>query len=164
MIYLAGPYTAYKEDGELDHYVQDLRHEVYCEIAVELGSRGFWIYTPVPHGHVWEKVSNRFLDYNYWIMHGLYMLEKACDSMIMCEIPGARKSKGLEMEIAHCELYEKQILLLPWDDVPFEQTTKKFKGENRFLVFDDEDNLSIKSILEKNNPELLKKIEELEGQ
>ena len=95
LIYLASPYT------HVDMLVRCQRAMQAAHTAARLVEKGYFVYSPVLHGHEIDKWASD-IPYQYWIDLGFKMLSR-CDLMYVLMIPGWRQSGGIKKEIEFAE-------------------------------------------------------------
>jgi hypothetical protein len=92
MLYLASPYT-HKDKG-----VMHARYIAACNAQVFLALSGRYVYSPVAFGHAVEVQTGVNLPYEYWIRHGMRMLDKST-GVVVLPLPGWQESNGVKLEI-----------------------------------------------------------------
>lgn len=103
MVYLASPYTVNPE----------LSYAIAREIVESCVKDGVAVYAPTLYGHVAAKNGS----YDYWINHGLKLLE-VCDSIVFVEsseLGPWRKSKGCQLELDQAERDGKKLYQFNYD-------------------------------------------------
>lgn len=103
MVYLASPYTVNPE----------LSYVIAREIVESCVRDGVAVYAPTLYGHVAAKNGS----YDYWINHGLKLLE-VCDSIVFVEsseLGPWRKSKGCQLELDQAERDGKKLYQFNYD-------------------------------------------------
>lgn len=103
MVYLASPYTVNPE----------LSYAIAREIVESCVRDGVAVYAPTLYGHVAAKDGS----YDYWINHGLKLLE-VCDSIVFVEsseLGPWRKSKGCQLELDQAERDGKKLYQFNYD-------------------------------------------------
>lgn len=103
VIYLAGPLTDENKD------VQEQNIKSACFAAAILRSRGDVVISPHEMGYHHPDA----LDYDGWIQHGLRLLDR-CDELML--LPKCGGSKGTYLEIQWAELNGKPISFFGVED------------------------------------------------
>ena len=107
MIYLASPYTHPRP------LIMRERTRLTARVAARLALQGEMVYAPVVHGHALHIAtkSNRKIPYNYWVAHGMEMLE-FCRSLYILITPGWDTSDGVAAELAAAYHQRKPVLYI----------------------------------------------------
>lgn len=94
MIYVAGPYY------DKDPSVIQMRMDVIYEVMAELTKRGEVAVSPMLMHPIAVKyeLPNTF---EFWDKYSFELLSK-CDRMIVVQMEGWNKSRGVEAEIEYC--------------------------------------------------------------
>jgi hypothetical protein len=104
LAYLGTPYTQYR-DGLHPAFV------CACKLVGALLRNGIVAYSPIVHMHMVAHYSNLDLvDHEFWMAADLPMMQKA-DYMIVAQMEGWAKSKGIAAEVEFFERAGKPI----WD-------------------------------------------------
>lgn len=102
IVYLATPYTRYKDGPEMA-YREAVR------ITGELLKRGLPVYSPIVHWHPCVPHAGAdYADHDYWTAVCAPMLKRS-DALLVAMLPGWDKSKGVHVEIKHFEQRCKPI-------------------------------------------------------
>lgn len=118
LTYLASPYS------HPDPEVMEHRWEETMEAAAKLASAGVFIFSPILHWHAVALKHDLPKDHVYWHDYNTFMLAR-CSSMLILTLDGWAMSKGVQAEIAYCNINHipysthslENIKLLPTQEV-----------------------------------------------
>lgn len=98
MIYLASPYTHF------DKNIRQVRAVAAGLVCATLMARGETIFCPVTNGHFLVQVSTPLQQWTHeqWIQYNFPILDQ-CKKMVVAQLPGWHKSKGILEEISRAE-------------------------------------------------------------
>ena len=110
--YLASPYS------HPDPKVKEERFIVVCKAAAELMQRGKRVFSPIAHSHAIEiyGMNGEVHDGTFWLQQDGPLLYHASE-MIVLMLHGWKESKGVQEEIRICQLINKPITYMEWDDL-----------------------------------------------
>lgn len=102
--YLATPYTAHEHGKK--HAYKDA-----CFIAASLMDAGAAIFCPIAHGHRIARYMTREQTHELWMDIDRPFMER-CDGLILAELPGWKRSRGMEEEFRFFRAAGKKIVNL----------------------------------------------------
>lgn len=115
LIYLATPYSkAYPESPR--HEALPHAHRGACIIAARMIARGFKVYSPIAHTHpIAEHGKLNPLDHDLWMNLDAALMDRS-DVLVVVQMRGWNKSKGVKMEIDAFKSAGKPIFYLDPQD------------------------------------------------
>lgn len=110
LIYLASPYSKYKDGPEA-------AFKAVCQKAAEVMSMGYDVFCPIAHSHPIEEYGffGEKGDHDFWLKQDFAILRKA-DELWVYMMPGWEKSYGVTKEIELAKARKIPIEYLYFDD------------------------------------------------
>jgi hypothetical protein len=111
LYYLASPYTKYPAGHE----------QAFIDIAKQgalLAKAGIYTLGPIVHSHpiaLYGQIDN--VDHDFWLKWDFAFLDRV-DGMIICEMEGWDRSKGVDIEIKYCMDHDIPIYHMTPGEVP----------------------------------------------
>ena len=102
-LYLACPYT---------HNYSDIENErclLATKKAAELMNQGYIVFSPLTHSVPIDDFFDDFKSYDFWLAQDFPFIEW-CDILYILQLPGYRKSKGVQDEIEYATKLGKEII------------------------------------------------------
>ena len=110
LTYLTSPYSHPKASMRL------LRYKQACKAAGHLMKEGFAVFSPIAHSHSIEAFFDTIEPGPFWMKQDIPIL-KHCDQLIVLELDGWDRSKGVAQEL---ELARKAYMnILRMDPVTY---------------------------------------------
>ena len=114
-VYLACPYSAWKEDGGMDHELCDQRFQKSCEMAAVLMKLGHMVFSPISHSVPIAKYLKNYLDHDFWLKQELPFIHW-CEELWVYKLPEWDKSKEIKREIEYARKLKKPIVYVELED------------------------------------------------
>lgn len=102
MIYLACPYS------HPDSNVREYRFMKANQMAARLMRAGHIVYSPISHTHPIAMEGDLPLDWAYWQSVDEFYI-RLCEKVIVLELNGWKKSKGVQAEIEIARALDKPV-------------------------------------------------------
>lgn len=102
LVYVGTPYT------HADPNVMADRFNAVNRFAISLMNDGFFVYSPITHGHPLALEGGLPRDWQFWERQATRMLS-VCDVLAVLMIDGWKESKGLAEEIRLATAWGMQI-------------------------------------------------------
>ena len=102
MIYLACPYS------HPDSNVREYRFMKANQAAANLMRDGHIVYSPISHTHPIAMEGDLPLDWSYWQSVDEFYI-RLCERVIVLELNGWKKSKGVQAEIEIARALDKPV-------------------------------------------------------
>jgi len=92
----------------------DVAMDQACIAAAWLMQRGVHILAPIPHSHpIQAKLPKETWAHDFWMAQDFPLVAHA-KGVILVEMPGWEKSKGMTMEAAWAKAWKKPVFRLSW--------------------------------------------------
>jgi len=92
LIYLASPYSHPDDEVREDNYI------VVSNIAADMVSNGYVVFSPISYGHNLLGFKNMPSNWEFWFNFCVAFLLR-CDKLVVCKMPGWDNSIGVKEEI-----------------------------------------------------------------
>ena len=129
MIYLASPYS------DPDPAVREQRFQAVCRVAAEMLAAGMLVFSPITHSVPIAEHGGAPDTWEFWRAVDLEILAR-CDELLVVKLPGWRKSRGVQAEIARARALGKPVayvaclqeIVEPGDVTPTGRGVVDFRG------------------------------------
>ena len=109
--YLATVYTSHPGGMEVGY-------KEACEQAHLLLSNGIPVFCPISHGHGIQNAGTTLPHtYDVWLNLDDYFLDM-CEGVIVCQMPGIEKSKGVAYEVGFARALGKPVIYMTPSVIP----------------------------------------------
>lgn len=104
LVYIAGPYRAYREDGNYEISTMLERTMEMRKVTKRYLEKGYAVIAPLTNHFM---LDTNDLDDNFW-MHVCKELVSRCDAIVMMK--GHESSKGATEEMAYAKSLGKEVM------------------------------------------------------